>query len=110
PNVRIIFIKRNLDDLVLRIFMKQYGQANSYAYKLEYIRKYVAWYYDMVDVLHNKFPDISTVVEYEEMIADPETTLQSISDLCGIDLSSNEIPALVDDRGCAEPYRKFIAN
>ncbi len=110
PNVRIIFIKRNLDDLMLRIFMKQYRQANSYAYKLENIRKYIAWYYQLIDVLHNKYPDNSIIIEYDKMIADPETTLQSISNLCGIDLSSNEIPALVDDRGCAEPYRKFVAN
>jgi len=108
-NVRFIFVKRNLDDITLRIFMKRYREGNSYAYDVKSIREYVAWYYEMIDVLSEKLPHISMIVQYEEMIANPEAALKAAAALCSMDASNAAVPSLGDDRGCGAPYRDFIA-
>ena len=46
---------------------------------------------------------------YEEMIADPAGALRVAADLCGLPMRDGPLPALGDDRGCAEPYRQFMA-
>ncbi len=109
PNARFVFVKRNLDDVILRIFMKKYREGNSYAYNLAATRDYVTWYYEMIDALAEKLPHISTVVQYEDMIVDPAGALKAAADLCDLDLSDVTVPTLGDDRGCSDPYRDLIA-
>lgn len=109
PNIRIVFVKRNIDDLVLRIFVTRYRSANSYAYNIENIRAYVHWYNEMIDILHSKFPHISMVVNYEDLIRSPRDVLKSISELCKIDIGDIDIPHLGDDQGCAKPYLEKMA-
>jgi hypothetical protein len=38
PNVRFIFVKRNLEDVLRRIFLRKYSQGNAYAYDLRAAR------------------------------------------------------------------------
>ena len=110
PNVRMVFVKRNIDDNALRIFMKQYRNGNSHAYNVDNIRTYIKWYNEMIDLLHSRFPQISIVIQYEDLISKPEETLQTVSDLCGLDLLGSEIPIPGDDRGCAKPYLEWMTN
>ncbi len=109
PNVRFIFIKRNLYDTIFRIFMNRYGIRNSYAYNIEHIRNYVLWYYEMIDVFSDRYPNISTVVQYESMIADPVTVLNAVSETFSIDATGVDMPELGDDRDCGKPYCEYIA-
>jgi len=109
PNVRFIFVKRNLDDITLRIYMKKYGTGNSYSYDIGAIYKYLTWYYRMIDMLAENLPRISVVIQYEDMIADPAAVLSSAAELCGLEIPEKPLPELGDDRGCAEPYRAFMA-
>lgn len=109
PNTRFIFVKRNSDDLTLRIFMKQYERGNPYAYDLNTIRGHIEWYNQMIDLLAQKFPAISRVIHYEDMVADPLTALRTVAELCGAAVPERVPPTIGDDRGCAEPYRKFLA-
>ena len=106
---RFIFIKRDIEDIVLRIFMKRYSGGNSYAYSVETIREYVSWYYAMIDRLAVLLPGISLVIRYEDMIADPRAALGQAAELCGLIAGDMDIRALGDDRHCAEPYRDFLA-
>ncbi len=109
PNVRFIFVKRNLEDITLRIYMRKYARGNAYSYDLKAIRAYVTWYHQMMDLLANKFPDIVRVIHYEDMIADPAAALRVGADLCGLPISKDHpLPVLGDDRGCAAPYREFM--
>lgn len=110
PNVRFIFVKRNLDDITLRIYMKKYAEGFSFSYDIEAIHSYVTWYYRMIDMLAEKFPKISLVIQYEDMIADPAAALNSAAELCGLELLEVTLPEIGDDRGCAEPYRAFMAS
>lgn len=108
PNARFIFVKRNVDDILLRIFMRQYKRGNEYSYDLKAAREYIEWYYKMIDLLAGKLPDITRVIQYEDMVADPAGALGIAADLCGLPLNHGPLPEIGDDRGCAEPYREFM--
>jgi tetratricopeptide (TPR) repeat protein len=110
PNVRFVFVKRNLDEVVWRIFQRNYNRGNYYAYDLKAIREHVLWFYNMIDVLAKKLPDITRVIQYEDMIADPALARKTVADLCGLAVGDVPLPPLGDDRGCSEPYKKFITD
>jgi tetratricopeptide (TPR) repeat protein len=109
PKVRFICVKRNLEDIALRIYMRKYARGNAYAYDLASIRTYVTWYHQMMDLLAEKLPDIVRVIHYEEMVADPAAALRMAADLCGLPVAGGPLPAVGDDRGCSVPYRQFMA-
>jgi tetratricopeptide (TPR) repeat protein len=108
PGARFIFVKRNLDDNMLRIFMRAYAVGNSYSYDLKATREHLLWYHQMIDTLAEKLPEISRVIQYEDIIANPASALRTGADLCGLTVKDGPIPELGDDRNCAEPYRALI--
>jgi tetratricopeptide (TPR) repeat protein len=108
PNVRFIFIKRDIEDNMLRIFMRKYREANAYSYDLKSIRDHLIWYHQMIDVLAEKLPNIVRVIRYEDIVADPATALEKAKDLCGLSAGGVSLPDIGDDRGCAVPYRQWM--
>lgn len=109
PNARFIFVKRDPDDIMLRIYQRRYMNANAYAYDLKATREHVAWYYQMIDLLHQRLPAQSRIVRYEDMVADPQGAVRTIADLCGLPVPSKPLPPTGDDRNAAAPYRDNIA-
>jgi tetratricopeptide (TPR) repeat protein len=109
PNTRFIFLKRNVEDNVLRIFMRRYASGNVYSYDLKAARDHVVWYHQMIDLLAQKLPNIVRVIQYEDMVVDPAAALRTAADLCGLPMPQRPLPPLGDDRGCSEPYRELIA-
>jgi hypothetical protein len=110
PNVRFALLKRSLDDLIWRIYLTKYLSGNPYAYDLATIHDYLSWYNSMIDLTAEKLPDVTKVVNYESMVDDPATVLRAVADLCGLGVNEGPLPALDHDRGCAAPYREFIAH
>jgi hypothetical protein len=108
PNVRFIFIKRNFEDNMLRIYMQKYAAGNSDSYDLKALRDGLAWYHEMIDLLAAKLAGISRVITYEDLVADPPAALGVAAELCGLPIDHGPIPYIGDDRGCAEPYREFL--
>jgi tetratricopeptide (TPR) repeat protein len=108
PNVRFIFMKRDVDDTTLRIYMRDYAPGNPYAYDLRSIREHIQWYHRMIDRLAEKLPDITRVIHYENMVIDPAAALRTVADLCRLPMPQKGLPRLGDDRGCAAPYRRFM--
>jgi tetratricopeptide (TPR) repeat protein len=109
PNVRFIFVKRNLEDNLIRIYMRKYNRGNDYAYDLESARAHIIWYHHMIDLLVGKLPDITRVIHYEDMVADPAAAVRVAAKLCDLPMTDKPLPPAGDDRGCAAPYRNFIA-
>jgi tetratricopeptide (TPR) repeat protein len=109
PNVRLLLVKRDVEDVVLRIYMRRYRVGNIYSYDLKAARDHVLWYHEMMDLLAAKFPTIVRVIRYEEMIADPAAALRVTADLCDLPVTGRVPPQLHDDRGCAAPYRQLMA-
>jgi len=109
PNSRFIFVKRDLNDIVFRIFTKQYrANTNYYGYSIKNISNYVSWYYEMVDTWINTMPEICLTLSYEDMHTDPGETLNRAAEFCGLEVSGSKLPPLGDDTGCAEPYLTFL--
>jgi hypothetical protein len=109
PNVRIILVKRNLEDNVLRIYQRRYNRSNLYAYDLKAAHAHVTWYHQMMDLLAEHFADVVRVVDYEDMIADPRAALGLAAELCGLSDDGGSLPVTGDDRECAVPYRRLMA-
>lgn len=107
-NARFIFIKRNIDDVAIRIFMKKYSEGNFYSYDMPMIRNYVQWYYDMIDALSKLLPDRSRIVYYEEMVDDPTVVQRAAAELCGLELEGAPTVGIGDDRGCGRAYTAFM--
>jgi Flp pilus assembly protein TadD len=108
PNARFVFVKRDADDVAFRIFAKKYKSGNSYAYHIHTIREFVSWYHRMIDVLLEKLPGRSILVTYEDMVTDPRGALAAAARLCGLPEPNGDLPPIGDDRGCSEPYRKWM--
>lgn len=108
PNVRFAFLKRNPEDLTLRIFMKKYASGNAHAYDLAAIRRYISWYHQFIDILAAKFPEISLVVQYEDLIENPAKIREQVARHCGLDAIEIPLPAIEDDRGCATSYLSWM--
>jgi len=108
PNARFIFIKRNLDDISLRIFMRHYKGGNFHASDLRDIRDYVTFCHQMIDVMAEKMPEISRVLSYEELVTKPAATLAVAGELCNLEVPGAAILSIGDDRECAAPYRDRI--
>ncbi len=108
PGVRFIFVKRNAEDLALRIYMRYYKSGLAYAYDLHAIFRFVEWYNSMMDGIAVRFPAIVRIIAYEDMIADPSTALGAVAQLCSLPMPDGELPELGDDRGAAAPYREFM--
>jgi tetratricopeptide (TPR) repeat protein len=109
PNSRFLIMKRNWNDVALRMYMTKYLEANSYAYDLKSIRDYLNWYDTMIDLTAEKMPGIATVVSYESMTTDPAAALRQAADLCGLRVGDGQVPVIGHDRDCADPYLEFMA-
>ncbi|MDP9137812.1 MAG: sulfotransferase [Pseudomonadota bacterium] len=109
PQTRFVFMKREHDDLALRIFMKHYRSGNHYAYDIKTIFEHLSWYDRMTDAWLEKLPGLALRIDYREMIAEPGAALGRVAELCDVPVVSGALPQLTDDRDCALPYRKFIA-
>jgi hypothetical protein len=109
PNARFVFMKREPRDLALRIFMRHYKTGNHYGYDIKTIFEHISWYYKMMDIWLEKYPDITVQVGYEEMIADPRAIVRLIAGFCGVDATEGPLPDIGDDRGCSKPYQELIA-
>ena len=70
--------------------------------------KDIEWYNDMMHAMKSKFPDIVHVVNYKDMVEDPQGTLNSMADICGLPHPQGQIAPVPDDRGCAEPYKEYL--
>jgi tetratricopeptide (TPR) repeat protein len=109
PNVRFLLLKRDLDDNLLRIYQRKYNTGNFFSYDLKAARDHILWYHEMMMLLAERFPRIVRVLQYEAMIADPAAALRVAAELCGVPGRASPLPAIADDRGCAIPYRQYIA-
>jgi tetratricopeptide (TPR) repeat protein len=107
-NVRFIFMKRNMEDNLLRIFMREYQGGNPYAYDLKAAREHILWQHKVADLMAEKFPDIVRVIHYEDMIADPAACMRTGAELCGLSITSGVSPAVSGDPDCSAPYRQLM--
>jgi tetratricopeptide (TPR) repeat protein len=109
PNVRFVFIRRDREDLALRILMKRYRTGNHYAYDIGTIFEYLSRFDQLMDLWVQRLPRLAIALTYEDLVAESRATLQRVAELCEVGLPSEPVPALADDRNCSQPYRELMA-
>jgi tetratricopeptide (TPR) repeat protein len=107
-NVRFIFMKRNIQDTLFQIFMREYQGGNPYGYDLKAAREHILWHHQIIDLMAEKFPDIVRVIHYEDMIADPTACLRTAAELCGLSIPNGLLPAVAGDPDCSALYRQLM--
>lgn len=108
PNARFVFIKRNIQDLIIRIYMRNYKNGNNYAWNIEDIRHYLEWCHAMMDIMAARMPENAIILHYEDMVSDPRDAVACVAKLCGLEAPEVTLPPVGDDRGCGAPYAPFI--
>jgi len=109
PNARLIFVKRDLDDIAIRIFMKNYVKGtNQYAYAIDTIHEYISWYYEMIDICVEKLPGVARTIHYEDMVGKPKAALDIAAELCFLPSEDGPVAQPGNDRGCGAPYKDFM--
>jgi tetratricopeptide (TPR) repeat protein len=108
-NVRFIFMKRDIEDNLLRIYLRKYQVGNAYGYDLVAAREHITWYHQMIDFMVEKFPAIVRVINYEDMVSNPSAAVRTAAELCGLPAPTTTIAKIAGDVGCAAPYRDFMA-
>jgi tetratricopeptide (TPR) repeat protein len=109
-NIRLLGIKRNIDDNVLRMYQRRYRRGYVYTYDVKAAYDYVNWYNEMLELLAQTFPDHVRILHYEDIVTAPAETVRVAAQLCGFTASDVPLPDIEDDRGCAEPYRELLAH
>lgn len=109
PEMRFVFVKRNVDDLALRIYMKKFQSGHPYAYSLPAIKEYVGWYNDMMTALEEKLEGIVRTISYEDIIENPKMVRNVVFELCGLGETQDNSPIIGDDRDAAHPYKDYVA-
>ncbi|MDA7946720.1 MAG: tetratricopeptide repeat protein [Hyphomicrobiaceae bacterium] len=109
PNSRFIFMKRNRDDMALRIFAYLYrSNTNHFAYDINEIYRYLETHDRLIDVWSKKIGDRVLVQSYEDMVRDPEAAVRSIAELCSLKPPAKLDLQVPDDTGCAKPYLEWL--
>jgi len=111
PNLRVVFVRRDSSDTAFRIFGKVYPEGtNPFAYNVASIQEHLEGYGKLVEAWSEALEGITMQVTYEDMVSDPQRTLELVAEFCGLDASKAKASKLVDDRDCAKPYLDHLEN
>jgi tetratricopeptide (TPR) repeat protein len=104
PSAKFVMVKRDVEDMTVRIFMKMFSIGHPYAYSLQSIKEYISWYYSVMDALTEKLPGRNCHISYEDLIAEPKKVRDELAKFCGLTQTNVPIPVLGNDCGCAKLY------
>lgn len=112
PNAKFLFIKRNRDDLIFRIYSKFYKSGNTYAYRLSDVNEYIDFYYETVERVCNLYPNHAAVIGYEDFCFNPENLVHQVQNLCSVNLQLclNNLDTVNNDIGVSNPYLSYMSN
>ncbi len=109
PNAAFVCLTREAWDNAVRLFLANYDLLNnSYCYRLPDIMNRIELWQRAVDWWTEQAPERILHLRYEELVADPAAAQSRLAAFCGLPVAAAAQP-LFDDRGCAVPYREFMA-
>jgi hypothetical protein len=89
PNVKIIHMQRDPVDTCWSCFMQNFAQIG-YATSLSTLATEYRCYRKVIRFWHDALPKSSILdVSYETLVAEPETTVRSVLDFCGLPFEEN---------------------
>lgn len=108
PNLRLVFVQRNVDDVAYHMFRRLYSNAQFHSYDIDAARDYVNWYYSMQNRFAALLPNLVKTVTYEDMVTDPLRIANEVREFCGIPTGFGKLPDIGDDRGAYEPVAQYF--
>lgn len=102
PKVPIIFCRRNLMDLGLACYFKRYATGNRHTYKLEELGRHIRIYEAFIDLWLEVLPNPMLEVQYEHLVADPDTGARQLYEFVGLDYRPEYLEILEAHRELAE--------
>lgn len=109
PNLKIIFVGRNVEDNAHRIFAKIFPKGSSpYDSDVSSVYEQLDGSSQLVTAWEKSIPNLTMRVCYEDMIADPKAVLGLVAKFCGLPAPKGKLPELVDDRDCSQPYLEYL--
>jgi hypothetical protein len=86
PNAKFVVVRRDPRDNLLSIYKNQFVEGtHRYAYDLGDLGAYYKTFVDMIDFWHKTSPGLFYEIQYEDLIADPETQARALIDACGLE-------------------------
>ena len=114
PNTFFIIIKRNDRDVSAEIYTTEYRKENFHSYDPIQLKKYLFDYYEMCKILKSKVADRAIEISYEELVKEPEKTLERIGVLVSQKLNVTNIRHQVKNHGFeglfSDHYARFLEN
>ncbi|HUJ46855.1 MAG TPA: sulfotransferase, partial [Rhizomicrobium sp.] len=89
PNAKIIDARRNPLACGLSGFTHHFRHGHSFFYNLENLGQYYADYVSLMAHWDAVLPGRVHRVQYEELVADPETNVRRLLDYCGLPFEEN---------------------
>lgn len=108
-NVRFVLMRRDPQDIAVRMLFRHYRDRMVFAYDLRAALDEVGDYARLMDTWQSRLPGHCMAMTYEDLVSDPETAVRRVCTHCGIDRGTAPLPAIPDDRSAARPYRDAIA-
>ncbi len=85
PNARIVHCRRDPVDTCLSIYFQKFGGYHPYAYDLRELGLYYLEYERLMAHWHQTLPMPIFTVQYEDMVAEPESTSRQLVAFCGLE-------------------------
>ncbi|MEZ5798046.1 MAG: sulfotransferase [Paracoccaceae bacterium] len=86
PNARFIVVRRDPRDTLLSMYKNVFPEGTHlYAYDQVDLARYYATFVRMVDFWRERVPDWFYEVQYEDLVADPETQSRALIAACGLE-------------------------
>ncbi len=109
PNAPIVFVKRNIEDLFVRIFATNYASGHGYSYNIESLKRYIAWSDSMATAWIERLGDRCVTVRYEDLVVSPQLFVDSMANRLGSD-KSKVTAKIHSDVGVGAPYASWTGN
>jgi hypothetical protein len=84
PNANIVDVRRHPMDACFSTYKQHFAEGQSFSYDLEDLGRYYRSYLTLMDHWDEVLPGKVFHLQYEQLIRDPEGTIRSLLDYCGL--------------------------
>ena len=111
PDARVILCKREARDLCTEIYKKNLTAEHDYSHDPGELGHYYLLHRELMDHWCEQLPDFVHVVQFEELLQDPETQVNALLDFCGLPreagtLDTATLPTTENSVGMWQHYRE----
>jgi tetratricopeptide (TPR) repeat protein len=101
PNAKIVDVRRHPMDACFSTYKQHFAEGQSFSYDLEDLGRYYRCYLALMDHWDQVLPGKVFHLQYEQLIRDPEGTIRTLLDYCGLPFEA----ATLDFHQTARPVR-----